>query len=110
MARMSGLVSKCLGVMLSGSARSTPYQTLALELVPAEKRDALSAVRNSFNQAGSSAAAALGAMLWDRTGGRFAVICYVAAGATILGVTLLWALVGRDAPPITETTTRSFGG
>lgn len=85
-------------VMMAGSSRSAPFQTLALEVVSPDQRGALSAIRNSFNQGGSGLGAALGGVLWSNSGHPYAAVCFVAAAATVAGVVLLARLVGRDRP------------
>lgn len=86
-------------IMVAGSSRSAPYQTLAIEVVTAEDRGALAAVRNSFNQAGSAAGAALGALIWAGTGpARYTVLCTISASIGLVGVFLMRFLVGRDPP------------
>lgn len=86
--------------MIAGSSRSSPFQTLALEVVPADRRGALSAIRNTFNQAGSGIGAAVGAGIWSATGGSYAVICMVACGLTLFGITALRLLTGIDHQPL----------
>ncbi len=82
--------------LLSGSARSAPFQTLALEVVPPNRRGALSALRNTFNQGGAAFGAALGAAVWGGAKGGYAVICIVASVVTLAGVVALRILVGSD--------------
>lgn len=85
-------------VMMAGSSRSAPFQTLALEVVSPDQRGALSAVRNSFNQGGSGIGAAVGGALWANAGHPYVTVCFVAATTTIVGVVFLARLVGRDRP------------
>lgn len=81
-------------IMIAGSSRSAPFQTLAIEIVSPEQRGALAAVRNSFNQAGGAAGAALGGFLWAGTTGSYHTICYAAAVIGLLGAVLMRGLVG----------------
>jgi predicted MFS family arabinose efflux permease len=86
--------------MLAGTSRSSPFQTLALEVVPPAQRGALAAIRNTFNQVGTGLGAALGGMVWAKTGGSYGLLCGLAAGITVVGVAALWGLVGGEpAPP-----------
>ncbi|MCA9551989.1 MAG: MFS transporter [Myxococcales bacterium] len=80
--------------MLAGTSRSSPFQTLALEVVPPERRGALAAIRNTFNQVGTGLGAALGGVIWARTDGSYGLLCLLAAGVTVAGVAALWGLVG----------------
>lgn len=84
--------------MLAGSMRSAPFQTLALEIVPAERRGALAAIRNTFNHGGSGVGAALGGAVWAAAENPYPSVCLLAAVLTIAGAGALWALVGRDQP------------
>lgn len=86
-------------VMLAGSSRSAPFQTLALEVVPSDRRGALAAIRNTFNQVGSAVGAALGGLIWSVSPHRYLAVCWTAALVTVLGMTALRALVGLDRPP-----------
>jgi predicted MFS family arabinose efflux permease len=84
--------------MLAGSSRSAPFQTLALEVCAPEKRGALSAIRNGFNQTGSGIGAALGGVLWATASRPFLSVCITAAAITLSGVLILRMLVGNDQP------------
>jgi predicted MFS family arabinose efflux permease len=84
--------------MMAGSSRSAPFQTLALEICAPEKRGALSAIRNSFNQVGSGIGATLGGILWATASRPFLAVCIMAAAITLGGVLVLRVLVGNDRP------------
>jgi predicted MFS family arabinose efflux permease len=84
--------------MMAGSSRSAPFQTLALEVCAPEKRGALSAIRNGFNQGGSGIGAALGGVLWASAARPFLAVCIMAAAITLAGVLLLRTMVGDDRP------------
>lgn len=88
--------------MVAGSTRSSPFQTLALEVVRPDRRGALSAIRNTFNQAGSGIGAALGGLVWASTGGDYLVLCTIACGLTVAGFTALRLLTGIDPRPQPE--------
>lgn len=77
--------------MCAGTTRAGPFMTLALEVVPSEQRGAMSALRNTFNNAGTSLGAATGAFVWSVTPAPFAYpsVCACAAATTILGLVLL---------------------
>lgn len=95
-------------IMVAGSSRSAPFQTLAIEVVSAEDRGALAAVRNSFNQAGGAMGAAIGALIWAGAGeARYTVLCSVSAGVGLLGVYSMKRWVGGDPP---RTGTPAFEG
>lgn len=84
-------------IMVAGASRSTPFQTLALEVVPQEERGALAAVRNSANQAGRAAGAAIGSILWaSGVEDRYGTICFVSAILGVAGVLLLKRMVGEQ--------------
>ncbi|CAN0411517.1 unnamed protein product, partial [Laminaria digitata] len=82
--------------MIAGASRSSPFQTLALEVVAPDQRGALSAIRNTFNQVGSGLGAALGGLVWASTGGDYATVCWLSFGTTVLGITALRVLTGSD--------------
>lgn len=82
--------------MIAGSSRSSPFQTLALEVVAPNRRGALSAIRNTFNQFGSGTGAALGGLVWAKTGGDYATVCMLACAITVAGITALRLLTGSD--------------
>lgn len=82
--------------MIAGASRSSPFQTLALEVVAPDQRGALSAIRNTFNQVGSGLGAALGGLVWAGTGGDYATVCWLSFGTTLLGITALRVLTGSD--------------
>jgi predicted MFS family arabinose efflux permease len=84
--------------MMAGSSRSAPFQTLALEVCAPERRGALSAIRNGFNQGGSGLGALLGGLVWAHAGRPFLAVCIAAAAITLFGVLVLRALVGDDRP------------
>ena len=90
----AGLVFFC--VVFAGSFRSAPFQTLAVEVVQSERRGALSALRNSFNQGGAALGAAVGSVLWTRF--DYTVICWASAGVTVIGAALLYTLAGPAEP------------
>ncbi len=86
-------------IMVAGSSRSAPFQTLAIEVVSAEDRGALAAVRNSFNQTGSALGAALGGLIWAGAAeSRYTWLCGISAGLGLGGVLVMRVLVGRDPP------------
>lgn len=84
--------------MAAGATRSGPFQTLALEVAPGERRGAMSALRNGFNQLGTGLGAALGGFLWSTLDSAYGTICVVAAVVTFAGAALLRRLVGSDRP------------
>jgi predicted MFS family arabinose efflux permease len=84
--------------MAAGATRSGPFQTLALEVAPGERRGAVSALRNGFNQLGSGLGAALGGFLWSTLDPAYGTICVTAALVTFAGTALLRVLVGSDRP------------
>ncbi|MEQ8273586.1 MAG: MFS transporter [Deltaproteobacteria bacterium] len=86
--------------MLAGSMRSAPFQTLALEIVRAERRGALAAIRNTFNHGGSGIGAALGGAVWAAAEHPYPSVCLLAATLTVAGGALLYLLVGRDNPAV----------
>ncbi len=85
-------------VMTAGSSRSAPFQTLILEIVPSEKRGAIAALRNSFNQVASGLGAALGGLYWAKTEQPYVWVCLSAAVITLSGALVLRSLVGKDLP------------
>lgn len=80
--------------MVSGTTRSSPFQTLTLEVVPSEQRGAISALRNTFNQGGAGVGAAIGGLVWTDDGTGYRTICLLAAATTALGITALAVMVG----------------
>ncbi len=84
--------------MAAGSARSGPYQTLALEVSPDEQRGAVAALRNGFNQLGSGLGAAIGGFLWSRLDAPYPAVCWGAAAITFAGALALRRFVGSDRP------------
>ncbi len=88
--------------MMAGASRSSPFQTLALEVVAAERRGTLSALRNTFNQVGSAVGAAVGGLIWAQTQGDYETICLLAFVLTLAGVGALMALTGSDPRPPTQ--------
>lgn len=85
--------------MLAGSSRATPFQTLALEIVPSGRRGTLSALRSTFNHIGSAAGAGLGAAMWVAAERPYQALCWMAAVVTVAGVAVLVLLVGREPQP-----------
>lgn len=85
--------------MVAGASRSSPFQTLALEIVAPDQRGALSAIRNTFNQVGSGLGAALGGLVWSTTGGDYKTVCLLSFGVTLAGITALRLFTGTDAAP-----------
>lgn len=90
-------LSFCL-IMFAGSTRSGPFQTLALEMVPPDRRGSLAALRNSINQAGAGLGAALGGLLWASSPHPYHAICFTSAAVTVVGVVAMWRLVGEERP------------
>lgn len=82
--------------MMAGASRSSPFQTLALEVVSADRRGTLSALRNTFNQVGSALGAAIGGLIWAQTQGDYGSICILAFVLTLAGVGALMVLTGPD--------------
>lgn len=82
--------------MTAGASRSGPYQTLAIEVTPPERRGAMAAVRNAFNQGGNSLGAALGGLLWSGSG--YTAVCLGAAVITLLGAGALLVLLRAPGP------------
>lgn len=84
--------------LAAGATRSGPFQTLALEVAPPDRRGAVSALRNGFNQVGSGLGAATGGFLWNRLDPAYGAICLLAAAVTFAGAGALRWLVGSDRP------------
>ena len=88
-------------IMLAGSSRSAPFQTLALEVVPSDQRGAVAALRNGIGQGGRALGAALGGILWaayPSASDAYATVCIAAALVTLVGIISLRLFVGLDGP------------
>jgi len=86
----------------SGTTRSGPYMTLALEVVEPDQRGAMSALRNAFNHGGGTLGATLGALVWAHAPYRYPAVCVASAAATLGGLVLLRHLMGPVARAAAE--------
>jgi predicted MFS family arabinose efflux permease len=89
-------------VTCAGSIRAGPFMTLALEVVPAHQRGAMSALRSTFNHGGAGVGASLGAVIWSSVAEPYPMVCVAAAATTLLGLWALWTLVRAAEGPPTE--------
>ncbi|MGF1508624.1 MAG: MFS transporter [Myxococcota bacterium] len=86
----------------AGSLRAGPFMTLALEVVSPDRRGAMSALRNTFNHAGTAVGASVGALLWSSSVDPYPAVCIAAALTSLLGLVILRSLTVVDQPRVRE--------